>query len=111
MSHQAGWKSSVFEIYKNASIDLAWDKELKETCDIHGIDYMTTPYHPDLVDHVDPFVQAYKIGSGDITWTDHIKYISSKGKPQFCCGASTMDEVVRAVDVILNFNSEMVTSM
>ena len=108
LSHQSRWERSVFEIYQDASIDLTWDRELKKTCDIHGIDYMTTPYHPDLVDHVDPFVQAYKIGSGDITWTTHIEYIASKGKPVIlACGASTMDEVVRAVDIILKSNTEL----
>ena len=108
LSHQSSWSKSVFEVYSDASINLAWDKELKEACDMHGIDYMTTPYDSDLVDHVDPFVPAYKIGSGDITWTDHIQKIASKGKPVIlACGASSMDDIVRAVDVILRFNSQL----
>ena len=33
-----------------------------------------------MVDHIDPYVPAYKIGSGDITWHDILKYISKKKK-------------------------------
>ena len=31
-SHQSKWKKSVFEVYKDASINLKWTKELKKTC-------------------------------------------------------------------------------
>ena len=32
-SHQASWKKSVFEIYKNASVSLEWSPILKEIGD------------------------------------------------------------------------------
>ena len=32
-SHQSKWGKSVFEVYKDASINLEWTKILKETCD------------------------------------------------------------------------------
>ena len=75
LSHQSSWKKTVFDIYKEASINLDWDEELKKTCDSAGIEYLTTPYDPDLVDHIDKYVSAYKVGSGDITWTQNIKLI------------------------------------
>jgi len=108
MSHQAGWKKSVFEVYQEASIDLKWTHAIKDACDQAGVAFMTTPYSSDLVDHVDVFVPAYKIGSGDITWLDHIEYIANKGKPVIlACGASTLDEMVRAVDTVLACNAEV----
>jgi N-acetylneuraminate synthase len=61
MSHQAKWKKSVFEVYKNASIDLGWTPELKSTCDKAGISFFTSPYSFELVDHIDPFVPAYNM--------------------------------------------------
>lgn len=109
LSHQSAWKESVFEVYKKASIDLSWDRELKKTCDKHGIQYMTTPYDPDLVEHVDPLVNAYKIGSGDITWIQHLQHIASKGKPVLlACGASSLEDIKRAMKAILDFNSELI---
>jgi N-acetylneuraminate synthase len=99
-SHQASWGSSVYEVYKAASINLNWTQELKETCDKAGITFMTSPYAFDLVDEVDSYVSAYKIGSGDITWLDLIEYISKKNKPYILAtGASTLNDVVRAVEI------------
>ena len=108
MSHQSKWAKSVFDVYKEASIDISWDNELKAACDQYDVDYMTTPYDKDMVDHIDQFVQAYKIGSGDITWIQHIKYVASKGKPVLlACGAATLDDLVRAVDAVMEYHSDI----
>lgn len=108
LSHQSSWKKSVFEVYKDASINLEWDFELKSTCEEFGVEYLTSPYDLELVDHVDEFVSAYKIGSGDITWIENIKKIASKDKPVIlACGASNYNEIVRAVEAILNNNSQL----
>jgi sialic acid synthase SpsE len=105
-SHQAKWKKSVFEVYKDASVDLGWTPRLKEACDKAGITFFTSPYAPDLVDAVDPYVPAYKIGSGDITWLEIIEHIARKNKPYILAtGASTMDDVQRAVHAALAINS------
>jgi sialic acid synthase SpsE len=107
-SHQAKWKKSVFEVYKDASVNLDWTPILKETCDQLGITFFTSPYDFHLVDALDPYLPAYKIGSGDITWIDIIEHIARKGKPYILAtGASTMDDVVRAVDAALAINSQL----
>lgn len=78
LSHQSSWKKSVFEIYQDASISTDWTHLLKEKCNDFDIDYFTSPYDFESVDHVDPFVDVYKIGSGDITWLEILEYISKK---------------------------------
>ena len=104
-SHQAKWGKSVFEVYKDASVSLGWTEPLKETCDKAGIAFFTSPYAVDLVDHIDPYVPAYKIGSGDITWIEMIEYIASKQKPYvMATGASSLDDVHRAVSAGLAIN-------
>lgn len=108
-SHQASWKKSVVEVYRGASVSTDWTQALKETCDKAGITFFTSPYDFDLVDHIDPYVPAYKIGSGDITWIDMVKRIASKGKPYILAtGASTMDDVYRAVAAGLETNKQLV---
>lgn len=108
MSHQDSWRKSVFEVYKDASVDLGWTEILKETCEKAGIDFFTSPYSAQLVDHIDPYVPAHKIGSGDITWLEIIKYISKKNKPVLmAAGASNFDEVVLAVNTALELNSQV----
>jgi len=97
-SHQSKWKKSVFEVYNDASISLEWTAKLKESCDEVGIAFFTSPYSIELVNYIDPYVPAYKIGSGDITWIEIVKHIAAKQKPYILAtGASTMDDVNRAV--------------
>jgi sialic acid synthase SpsE len=106
-SHQASWKTSVFEVYRQASVDLDWSAELKATCDKAGIDFFTSPYAYDLVDHIDAYVPAYKIGSGDITWIEMIEYIAGKNKPYILAtGASSLEDVKRAVSAALAVNDQ-----
>lgn len=101
LSHQASWKKSVFEVYEDASIDIEWTKKLKSACDEYGIDYFTSPYDYTSVDLVDPYVDVYKIGSGDITWTEIIDYIAKKNKPVLIAsGASDITDVQRAMEVL-----------
>ena len=107
-SHQTKWKKSVFDIYQDASVDLSWTEELKDTCTKANIPFFTTPYSLELVDYLDEYVPAYKIGSGDITWLELIKKIASKQKPYILAtGASTADEVQRAVSEALKINTKL----
>ncbi len=109
LSHQSNWNKSVFEVYAQASVDLAWTATLKETCDAAGITFFTAPYSIELVDAVDPFVSAFKVGSGDITWLEIIEYMAGKGKPVLLAtGASTLDEVCVAVETVLAETAQLV---
>ena len=107
-SHQSTWKKNVYEVYKDASINLEWTKKLKKACDECGIVFFTSPYDLDLVDYVNKYVPAYKIGSGDITYLEIIEKIASKKKPVILAtGASTLKDVDRAIKVILKKNSDI----
>jgi sialic acid synthase SpsE len=107
-SHQAKWQKSVGEVYRDATVSLDWTEDLRDTCRRANITFFTSPYSRELVDHVDPFVPAYKIGSGDITWIEIIQHIASKQKPYIlAAGASTMDDVHRAVSAALAVNPRL----
>jgi sialic acid synthase SpsE len=109
LSHQASWNKSVFEVYEDASISLNWTPLLKAKCDEVGIDFFTSPYDFESVDAVDPYVDLYKIGSGDITWIEIIKYIASKNKPVLLAtGASEMTDVVRAMNALEAITEDVV---
>ncbi|MAO34192.1 MAG: N-acetylneuraminate synthase [Flavobacteriales bacterium] len=108
-SHQSKWKKSVYDVYQDASINQDWTPILKETCDKAGITFLTSPYSYELVDKVDDFLSAYKIGSGDITWLGIIDHIASKNKPVILAtGASTLSEVDTAMSVLLRRTSDIV---
>lgn len=103
ISHQSKWSKPVFEVYKGAAVPWEWTQELHDTCKKAGIDFFTSPYDLEMIDLLDPFVPAYKIGSGDISWLEIIRKIGSKGKPVLlAAGASTLSDIQRAMDVLLN---------
>jgi sialic acid synthase SpsE len=109
LSHQASWKKTVFQVYQDASIPFEWTPMLKEECDKAGIDYFSSPYDFDAIDMLDPYVPAYKIGSGDITWTEALMRMACKGKPVILAtGASDIGEVQRAVHAILAVNPQLI---
>ncbi|HEX7557189.1 MAG TPA: N-acetylneuraminate synthase family protein [Leptolinea sp.] len=109
VSHQAKWKKSVFEVYKDASVPFEWTPELKTVCNEVGIDYFSSPYDFEAIDFLDPYVPAYKIGSGDINWPEALAYMAHKGKPiLLATGASDIGDVQRAVHILYAINPQLV---
>lgn len=108
-THQAGWSKSVFEVYQDASLADEWTEKLKEKCNEIGIEYMTSPYDFESVDLADQYSNAFKIGSGDVTWTEILEYIASKGKPVLLAtGASELEDVKRAMQVLQRHTDDIV---
>lgn len=76
--------------------------ELKDYCDSKRITFLSTP-HSDKwsVDVLYDLVDAYKVGSGDLTNIPILEYIASKDKPIILStGMATMEEIVEAIDSI-----------
>ena len=109
LSHQKKWKESIFQTYKKASINPNWTKALYRECKKYKIEFMTSPYDLNYVESVNKFLNAYKIGSGDITWHKIIEKISKKKKPVLLAtGASNLEEVKLAVKIIQKSNKKIV---
>ncbi|MDQ3756262.1 MAG: N-acetylneuraminate synthase family protein [Actinomycetota bacterium] len=109
LSHQAGWKKSVVEVYADASLPMEWTETLRAECARAGIDYFTAPYDLDLVDELSRYVCAWKVGSGDITWHESIERMASDGKPVLIAtGASDLYEVQLAVAAARRHTSDVV---
>lgn len=104
-SHQATWKKSVREVYDQYHTKRDWTEALITTCEEASITFMTTPYDLAAVRLFSSRIPAYKIGSGDITYTQLILEIASQGAPVLLAtGASSMHEVIEAVEVTLSKN-------
>jgi sialic acid synthase SpsE len=108
-SHQSNWKKSVTEVYQDASIPFEWTSELKAVCDEVGIDYFSSPYDFEAIDFLEPYMPAYKAGSGEITWIEALERMASKGKPVLLStGASDIGEVQRAVRSVQAINPQII---
>lgn len=100
-SHQAAWSKSVFEVYQDASLPWEWTAELASHARAIDIEFMSAPYDFAAIDHLAPFVNAYKVGSGDVNWLEELSYITSKGKPVLLAtGAASLDDVSRAMTLL-----------
>jgi len=107
-SHQATWSRSVSETYDHYHTRRDWTEALVQTCAEAGIEFMTTPYDVEAVQIFSSIVNAYKIGSGDITFASLIEEIARQGRPVLLAtGAATMAEVERAVTRCLRINPEL----
>jgi sialic acid synthase SpsE len=108
-SHQEKWDKSIFEVYKDAEVPLDWTSELKEHSTKENIEFFTTPYDLAMVDKLNEFVPAFKIGSGDIAWDMMLEKIAKQNKPVlFATGASTLEEVIHAHEVLTSINNNVV---
>jgi len=110
---QAKWKKSVWQVYKDAELPRKWHRELNEYAKKIGIHFFTSPWDFDAVDLLDKLnVPAIKIGSGDITHLEILKYIGSKHRPVLLAtGSSTMAEVQHAVKAIESTGNNQIILM
>jgi len=98
---QAKWGKSVWEVYSDASLPRQWHRELADYSAQKGVIFFSAPYDREAVDLLEELgTPVYKIGSGDISWHEHLRYIAQKGKPiLLATGASTLAEIDAAVRI------------
>ena len=83
-------------------------KTLQKECKKIGIAFLTAPYSPFLVEKVDKFIPAFKIGSGDITYHQEIILAAKKNKPMIIAsGASTLKEVSLIIKKLSKINKNV----
>ncbi|MBC8506407.1 MAG: N-acetylneuraminate synthase family protein [Anaerolineales bacterium] len=108
-SHQAEWSKTVFEVYDAASVPFEWTPILKEECDKVGIHYYSSPYDYEAIEMLDPYVPAFKAGSGLMSWPEVLVRMASMGKPfLMATGAADIGDVVRAMRAVQAVNDQIV---
>jgi len=102
LGFQAKWEKSVYEVYKSAEFPREWHDELFNYATKNGLHFLSSPYDKEAADILDELgVPGFKIGSGDITWHEMLRYIAKKEKPIILStGASTIAEIDEALKAI-----------
>ena len=94
--------TNQYELFKK--YDRFWKPEfekLKQRCDEHDIEFLSTPFDFDSATFLNDLMDVYKISSSDITNKPFIQHISQFEKPiVLSTGASTMAEIDDALDWI-----------
>ena len=96
------WSKPIDQIFKEAEFPRAWHKKLYDYCKKIGTSFTSSPYDFAAVDLLDNLgVDFIKIGSGEITWLEMLKYIAKKDRPMvLSTGDSTLAEVDEAIRTI-----------
>lgn len=105
------WKKPIDKVFKEAEFPRSWHKELFNYCKKIGIAFTSAPYDFSAVDLLDKLEVDYlKIGSGEITWPEMLRYIAKKGRPiMLATGDSTLAEVDEAIKIIeLTGNNQLI---
>lgn len=75
--------------------------ELAKLCRELGTTFMASVWDPAALDYIDPFIEIYKIGSGDLTAYSVIRATMRFGKPIILStGLADMAEVLHTVEFI-----------
>ena len=98
----------LFAKYDGLTIDDYF--EIADFCVKLDIDFASTPFDIEAVDALYPLLKYYKIASADINNYELIKKIGRKGIPIILSsGASTLDEISRAISWLQEENIDDIT--
>lgn len=94
----------LYDFLKLNALTLAQHEELMLFCKKIGIQYLCTPFSLKAAYELNELgVEAYKIGSGEMTDIPTLLKIAELGKPMIIStGMSTMDEIKRTYDALKN---------
>lgn len=96
-----GVSASIYDIVESLEMPYEWIKELAGLCEEQGLHFLSTPFDEASVDALEPFVQAFKIASYELTHIPLIRYAARRGKPMILStGAGTMEEIGDAAEAV-----------
>ncbi len=101
---QSGYLKSatpIFDIIKAMEMPVEWLAQLAERAHALGLAFIASPFHEEAVDVLDPYVDAFKVASYELTHEPLLRRVAAKGKPVvLSTGASTIDEARGAVETL-----------
>ncbi len=104
------WAGSMDEVLERVNLPPEAHVELMQYCDQVGIQYLCTPFCAKAADVLEELgVQAFKVGSGEMTNIPMIRHIARKGKPMLVStGMATLEEIRETVEVLKGGGVELV---
>lgn len=79
---------------------------LAKQCKEHGVPFTASVWDMKALDFIDPYIEFYKIGSGDLTAYPIVKKIALLGKPMvLSSGLATLDEIREAIEFIQSIDN------
>lgn len=100
----------LYDLYKSAGTPYEWQARIKEECDNHNLDFLSTPFDKNAVDFLENLgAEAYKIASFELVDIPLIEYTASKGKPIIIsCGMGSLEEIEDAIDACIRIGNNQI---
>ena len=100
-SDYLGDERNIFDIIKAMEMPPEWLPKLADYARAKGIGFMASAFDEASTDMLDPYVDAYKCASYEMTHTPLLRHMASKGKPiVFSTGTASLVEVGEAIEVV-----------
>jgi N,N'-diacetyllegionaminate synthase len=100
-SDYLGDARSIYDIIASLETPSEWWPGLSARAHRLGLAFLSSPFHEEAVALLDPYVDAFKIASYEMTHVPLLREVARTGKPVIMStGASTLDEVERAVAAV-----------
>jgi N,N'-diacetyllegionaminate synthase len=97
-SDYLGDERSIFDIIAAMELPEDWLPRLRARADEHNLAFIVSPFHEEAVALLDPYVDAFKIASYELTHAPLLREVAKRGKPVILStGASNLEEVREAV--------------
>jgi len=99
----------LYEFLKKYALTLDDHVNLMDYCEDIGIQYLCTPFSLKAAYELDEIgVEAFKIGSGEMTDIPSLIKIAELGKPMIIStGMSSIDEIKRTYDALIPINNKL----
>jgi N,N'-diacetyllegionaminate synthase len=111
-SDYLGDERSIFDIIAAMELPEDWLPRLRARADEHDLAFIVSPFHEEAVALLDPFVDAFKIASYELTHAPLLREVAKRGKPVILStGASNLDEVREAVATLAAAGCERLALM
>jgi sialic acid synthase SpsE len=95
---------------KDWELPVSFLPPLAERCRERKIKFACTPFYLEAVNELFPYVDFYKIASYELLWRDLLIKCAGTGKPiVLSTGMATLDEVNKAVDVLIDAGCQDLT--
>lgn len=101
---------SLFDLLKRLELSKKDHIELKDYATNKRILFLSTPFSREAADLLEELgVEAYKVGSGEMTNLPLLEHIAAKGKPiLLSTGMSTLEEIKESVAFLRRFTENLV---
>ncbi len=103
-------RNSRWDLLHGLELPESWHKELFDYCSRKNIIFMSSPWDCAAVDMLESLgVQAYKIGSSDLTHHPLLRHIAATGKPiLMSIGMATFEQIDEAIELIRSGGNDQI---